>query len=257
MINCYLDIETIPAQGDARQPFIATAIANYKPPSTLTKAQACSMLQLSAPATKAISKDDAIEQWVVMFGAAKSAMVAEHEWRKTALDGTHGEIISIAWAVEDGVIDTSWRDIEGDTINERDMIRTFFVMLTTQLNIAGLKGGSASMDKPYFIGHNIPFDLKFIFRRAVILGIKPPFELPFAGYHGRDYFDNMMAWGGRGEYIGQDALCKALDIEGKPEGVTGSVVWDYVKDGKVDEVVIYNADDVDKARQIHKRLTFA
>ncbi|WP_284692740.1 3'-5' exonuclease, partial [Escherichia coli] len=33
---------------------------------------------------------------------------------------------------------------------------------------------------PVFIGHNIAeFDLKFLFQRAVVLGVKPPKVIPF------------------------------------------------------------------------------
>ena len=139
MISVALDIETIPGQNN-RQQFIDAAIANYKPPSSLTKEQACFALRYTKEQAKAVSKAEAVELWAKEYGALEAEGLGEHEWRKTALDGTYGEVISIAWAVDDGDIDTVCRNIVGDTINEKEMMRTFFVMLTTQLNILGIKG---------------------------------------------------------------------------------------------------------------------
>jgi len=250
MINTYFDLETVPNQSN-RQEFVDNAISNYKPPSSLSKTAACSALGLSPAETKVISKDESIIQWVKKFGEENSYKEADHEWRKTALDGTYGEVISIAWAVGDSEIFAHARAIDSP-VTEAEMIQEFFVILNDWLT----SESGISIDKPYFIGHNIPFDLKFLFRRAVILGIKPPFELPFSGYHGKDYFDNMYAWCGRGEKISQHNLCKALGLEGKPEGVTGATVWDYVKAGKIDEVVEYNKDDIRAVREVYNRLQF-
>ena len=36
----------------------------------------------------------------------------------------------------------------------------------------------------------------------------------------------------------------------------GSKVWDAVKNGEIDKVAEYCRDDVDKLRQIHKRMMF-
>jgi len=266
MISVFLDIETICAQGNARQAFIDSAIANYKPPSTLTKTAACLDLGVSVSAAKGISKDEAIQQWVERFGPAAAEAVGDAEWRKTSLDGGQGEVISIAWAVGDGEIGSVSRDYK-DASSEPPMINAFFNRLITGLTHPQIISRDATTgredvvrqrhtDKPYFIGHNIPFDLKFLFRRAVILGIKPPFELPFNGWHGKDYYDNMYAWCGKGDRISQDNLCKALGLEGKPDGIDGSRVWDEVKAGNISRVVEYNKSDVHAVRSVYNRLTF-
>lgn len=247
MINCYLDLETIPDQtSDAWLPDMST----YKPPSSLTKAQVAADFGWSEAEAKIPNKAEAIALWVKKFGMEAAMAAADHEWRKTSFDGGQGEVISIAWAVGDGDIFSHQRTNDPGT--EHEMVGDFFGLLEDEMAFNS-KGWTL---KPYFIGHNIPFDLKFLFRRAVILGIKPPFELPFNGYHGKDYYDNMYAWCGRGDRISQDNLCKALGLEGKPDGIDGSKVWDEVKAGNIDKVVEYNRDDVRAVREVYKRLTF-
>ena len=63
--------------------------------------------------------------------------------------------------------------------------------------------------------------------------------------------------GGTGGRIKLDALCKALGIEGKPDDIDGSKVWDFVKAGEHQKVCDYCADDVRKTREIYQRMTGA
>lgn len=243
-MNVYLDIETIPGQG-LYEEFLKEAPDNFKAPSTLTKAKACEDLGLTGNDAKFTSKDDAIAKWEKQFSEEKAPEVAEENWRKTSFDGAKGEIISIAWAVCDQDVKSVSRELGG---SESDMLREFFSRLDNYLNGR----------PPYFIGQFVAgFDLKFIFHRAVILGVKPPFDLPFNGRHGKDFYDTQTAWAGFGGRMSQDNMCKALGIEGKPGDIDGSKVWDHVRDGMIDRVVEYNIDDVNKVRQMHKRLTFS
>jgi len=48
---------------------------------------------------------------------------------------------------------------------------------------------------------------------------------------------------------GQRLGCFDLDID-------GSKVWQYVQDGKIREVAEYCAKDVERTRQIYKRMNF-
>ncbi len=88
------------------------------------------------------------------------------------------------------------------------------------------------------------------------MGVKPPFKLPFNGRHGSDFFCTQIAWAGFKGRASQDSICNALGIDGKPDDIDGSKVWDFVRDGKVKRVEEYNIDDVEKNREIYKRLTF-
>lgn len=243
-MNVFLDIETIPAQGDSFNEYLEAEKREFKAPSTLTKTQACADLGLTGNDAKFTSKDDAIRLWEQRFAEEKAPDVAEEKWRKTSFDGAAGEIITIAWAVEDGEIRCVGRDL-GES--EAGLIGSFFSTLKSELG----------RQQPYFIGQFIGgFDLKFIYHRAVILGVKPPFSLPFNGRHKSDFFCTQIAWAGYNNRMSQNNLCKALGIEGKPDDIDGSQVWDFVKAGNTDRVAEYNIDDVNKVRQIYNRLTF-
>ena len=221
-MNCYLDIETIPAQPkDEAKAIIAESI--------------------SAPAT--MKKQETIDDWhngADKYAGVKEATIDE-AYRKTALDGAKGHICSIAFAIEDQEVLAVYDN------KETELLRLFFTSLHNQLDGR----------PPFFIGQFIGgFDLKFIFHRAVILGVKPPFELPFWGRHNQHFFDNQQAWAGFNGRMSQDNLCKALGIDGKPSDITGANVYDHWLDGDIKRIAEYNKDDVEKARLIHKRLTF-
>ena len=245
-MKVFFDIETVPAQSGPHsyEHYLAAEKDSFKAPSSLTKAQACKDLGLIGDDAKYTSKDDAIAKWEVKFAEEKAPQVAEEKWRKTSFDGGAGEVISIAWAFDDGEILSLARQLDQ---SESDMISAFFEIIEME---CGNK-------QPYFIGQYIAgFDLKFIFHRAVILGVKPNFNLPFDGRHGKDFYCTQAAWAGYGGRMSQDSLCKAMGIVGKPDDIDGSKVWDFVRDGKVERVEEYNRDDVNKVRQIYNRLTF-
>ena len=164
-------------------------------------------------------------------------------WLKTSFDGAKGQICSIAWKVEGGPMNSVSQSAHG----ERVMLDILFEHLKN--NCDGRP--------PFFIGHYIAgFDLKFIFHRAVVLGIKPPFNIPFDGRHGKDYYCTQAAWAGFGGRMSQDNLCKALGIEGKPGDISGANVWDHYKTGNIDRIEEYNRDDVEKVELIYNRLNF-
>ena len=109
-----------------------------------------------------------------------------------------------------------------------------------------------------WIGHNIRnFDLPFLYKRSVILGIKPPIDVPFSsGPSSKQVFDTMTEWAGWNKYISQDALCRLLGLPVK-EGMTGADVYQYWQDGRYPEILEYNKRDVETVRAIHRRMTFA
>lgn len=242
-MNCGLDIETVPCAD--KQSFIDEAINNFKAPSTLTKAQAAAELNLSEAAIKSASAAEVVAQWEKEFAATKALGIAEQAWRRTALDGTYGRVLSIAWRLSNGV--------DGQVINNPDLEENTLIHFVSELSIQLHK--DAHGRPPFFIGHNIEWDLKFLFRRCVILGINPIFNLPFKGRHDKDYFCTMQAWCGYGERISLDNLCVALDIPAKSE-MDGSMVCDYWLANRYDEIAAYNMEDVGAALAAHKRLTW-
>ena len=242
MIICF-DIETVPAAN--KQPFIDDAKANFKAPSTLTKGDAGADLGLAGDALKYAGKDEVIALWEKSMAEKKAPELAEANWRKTSLDGTKGRILSIAWQSDHSA---------GLHINppesERETIQSFFDGLSQSLSLHG-KGRP-----PFFVGHNLTFDLKFLFRRCVILGIRPPFELPFKGRHRSDYFCTMQAWCEYGERISLASLSEALSIESTND-IDGSMICDMWLQGQYEKIGAYNQDDVALTMQVYKALTFA
>jgi hypothetical protein len=116
--------------------------------------------------------------------------------------------------------------------------------------------------RPVFIGHNlVGFDLRFLYQRSVMLGIRPPVWLPINAKPWDDsVFDTMTAWAGFGNRVSLDKLCRAFGIAAKGseigEEIDGSKVYDFVKAGRIKDVAKYCAADVERTRQVHRRLTF-
>lgn len=224
-MNTFIDVETIPQQPEA-------------------EAMAEIAKTIQAPAQ--MSKPETIAAWHSgegTYAGVKQALI-EETYRKTSFDGTKGEIISISFAVEDSPVIKIHR---GMFAEEAEMLEA------AKLEILASLGGKS----PWFIGHNIGgFDLKFLFQRYVINRVNPQIDFKHWGRHGSQYYDTMQAWAGYGNRISQDNLCKALGIEGKPDDIDGSKVWDFYRAGKIEEIANYNADDVEKVRAIYKRMNF-
>jgi hypothetical protein len=237
-MKVFLDIETAPSLAPTIREELAAKIG---PPATYSKA-------------------DSIATW----NAEKKPALVEEAWRKTALDGSAGQIAVIGVAIDDGEIATySIHEVDGfKGLDEFDAAATWSASEKTILEWFFSHLYSAydpSQDRlPTFIGHNLTaFDLRFIWQRAVINGVQPPAMLPVnpAAWSDRIY-DTMTEWAGRGNRISLDRLCRALGMDGKGDDIDGSKVWDYLKDGRFDEVAAYCRADVAKTREIYRRMTF-
>lgn len=97
-----------------------------------------------------------------------------------------------------------------------------------------------------FNGHG--FDLPVLRYRAML------HSLPAAGLNCRGYFnrysndcldlcDALSSFDGRGK-MKLDALCRFLGLAGKPEGIDGSEVAEFVRQGRIQEVADYCETDV-------------
>ena len=222
MMETFFDIETICQQPEE-------------------EAKAIIAETIKAPAQ--MKKAETIADWHNGEGkyAGEKDAAIEAAYRQTSFDGAKGQIVSIALAIEDGETVGFIND------SEKELLREAFSFIKSET-----KGRP-----PYFIGHYISgFDLRFLYQRAVINNVKPSFEIKFNGRHKKDYYDTMIEWAGFKDRISQDNLCKALGIEGKPDGIDGSKVWDFYKEGRIEEIKTYNIDDVEKVRMIYKRLEF-
>jgi len=215
----YWDIETIPAQDpDIR----AEILAGIKPPGTFKKA-------------------DSIAAWMAENAEAE----ADSEWLKTSFDGGTGQIVCIGCADGDGLAH-SYSAGDLSRTGERSVIDAFFGALTD--------AGHRTL-----VGHNIiGFDLPFLWKRCMVLGIKPPALLPRNPKPWSELVqDTMLLWDSAQRQGGSmDRICRLLGIPGKGN-FGGADVWPAIRDGRFDDVAEYCRGDVERTRAMFKRLTFA
>lgn len=186
-----------------------------------------------------LKKQETIDKWLA---EDKPAAVAEAV-KKTCFDGSLGKIVCIGWAFNDLDPGSAYGN------DEKYIIHSFF----SDVRIATHNSG------PLFVGHNITgFDLRFLWQRCVVLGIKPPPAIPFkAKPWDSTIFDTMAAWNPeRDKKISLDRLCKALRVPTPKDVMDGSQVWDYVKAGRIEEVAAYCRGDVEAVRACYRKMTF-
>jgi hypothetical protein len=223
-MRIFLDIETAPGQADWVREEVA---AGVKPPATLKKAES-------------------ISAWF----ENEYPHAVEEAWHRTGLDGTFGQVVCIGYALNDeaphvGVV----RDLSRAA--EVDMLFEFFDAMHD------VHDGSHGR-VPQMIGHNvINFDLRFLWMRAVVCGIKPPMWWPRDPKPwGEAVYDTMTQWCGARDRISLDRLCRALGLEGKGDGPTGADVWPMVQRGEWGAIADYCKADVERTRNVYRRMTF-
>lgn len=239
-MNVYFDIETIPVQDPE---LIAEMRVELK--AELDEALDC----IRAPSNY---KDEAkIREYV---NAKHAELLAAHEGKvqdailKTSFDGGLGQVCVIGWAIED---DAPMSRHVGNLTpsDERVVLQHFF---------ASLDNLYSPTNRITLIGHNvIGFDIRFVWQRAMVLGVKPPFWMPRDPKPwGDTTFDTMLAWSGLKQGGSMDKLCRIFGIPGKGD-MDGSKVWPMVQEGRIAEVAEYCRGDVERTRALHRRMTFA
>lgn len=159
----------------------------------------------------------------------------------TSLDGLYGRIACIAWCSDDSEILSTMPDH-----SEAEAIGCFYDYL------------SFSQDD-YFCGHKIhSFDLPFLKHRSIILDIEPPNAL-WKAMNAKPWDscikDTLLMWSNdKWKKGSMERLCKAFGIAGKGDFDGSMVAETWLKDPK--KVIDYCVDDVERTRQIYKRLTF-
>ena len=157
---------------------------------------------------------------------------AQEAWERTALDGWKGHVSCIV------ANDEKWAI--GDVGSEKVMLQDFF----------------NQMQESTLVGHNIiGFDIQFLTKRALVLGVKlPPEHIWPRNLKPWDnkVFDTMTAFGNGKEFISLDNLARNLGIKGKGD-TTGKQVHYMWQQGLHDEIAEYCADDVRIVREIHER----
>ena len=214
-MNIYLDIETIPTQNPE---LIKHVSENVKAPGNYKDPEKI---------------------------AAYIAEAADSEVLKTSFDGAYGHIICISYAIGDS--DPSTLNIE-TVDDEKLMLEMFYSGLNAFVG--------DGWQNPVFVCHNIQgFDLPFLKKRSMILGVKPS---PIIRFNSKPWdanpYDTMMQWDAK-NFASLDKLCKAFCIDGKGD-VDGSMVYEMWKAGKHQEISDYCYDDVIKVRQLYYRMEY-
>lgn len=229
----YFDFETIPGQAEWVRSHvydkIEDQIQKLKPPGNY-------------------KKQESIDAWLTME-AQKLRSSADETYRRFALDGGYGEIISIAWAENDDEPEVICRGPEDDAMSERELITTWFD--------AVVKNRPNRLSGAQWIGHNhVGFDFPFLYKRCVVNRIIPPYYMPFGVKPWDDrLYDTMLKWADGGR-ISQDNLCQILGLPGKPDEIDGSKVYDTWLNGDMELIMDYNQADVRAVQAIHRRMTF-
>lgn len=170
---------------------------------------------------------------------------------KTSFDGAFGRIICIGYAVDEDPAQYFCNDG-----NEKKTLQEFWDLVNAlsifprnpQYPDYGLQ----------FIGHNVmDFDLRFIYQRSIVLGVKPAYELNFARYRSYPIYDTMKEWvKWANSSVGLEYLAIALGIPSPKDGIDGSQVAEFYKKGKVKEICEYCKRDVQTTRDVFRKMTF-
>jgi predicted PolB exonuclease-like 3'-5' exonuclease len=215
----YFDIESLPAQDPAIRAELAAAV--------------------TAPAI--YKKPESIAEWL----AENREKEAEAAWLKTSFDGGVGHVFCIAYAIGDG----DPRVLYQPTLSRENEIATLEVFFRDLAQAGHVQ----------LVGHNIVgFDIGFLWKRAMVLGVKPPFNFPRNPKPWSEMVcDTMTLWDSQQRAGGSmDRICRLLGITGK-DGFSGADVWPAIKRGEFERVAEYCKDDVRRTREMHKRMTFS
>jgi hypothetical protein len=181
------------------------------------------------------------------------AACSEEGYRRLALDGDFGRVLTIGLIVE-----------QGDQIIHRGLLgrerRTMMFHLDEARTLRGfwklLAGFNVSRD--LVVGHNLfDFDLPFLYKRSIIRRVRPTVELPFTRYRSRPVFDTMHQWNkwSPRKFISLDRLAKVLGLESsKGQGIDGRLVYDRFCEGCHQEIADYCLRDVDLVRAAYYRM---
>ncbi|MGV2099008.1 ribonuclease H-like domain-containing protein [Rhizobium sp. 21-4511-3d] len=187
-----------------------------------------------------MKKADTIAAWEK---ESKPAAI-EEAIAKTSFDAAYGEICCIGWAFDDEAPQSVSRIAADD---EKATVLRFFQRLEQ----------GYTHQSPTIVGHYVAgFDIRFITRRCMILGIRLPSFWPLDPKPWDDkVFDTMTAWSGVRDTISMENLCQALGIPGKGD-IDGSMVAQLFAEGKHEVIADYCRGDICRTREIHKKMLF-
>lgn len=220
----YIDLETLPPEID-----IEEFKNNLSPPANIKKQE---------------TKDKWIEEnWL-------------EKYKKLAVNTDVANICSLGMAVEDGDVNVYLSEKR----DEKQLLMDFHQDLLEQLqkDIEEDFEIEVNQDLIIWVGfNNKKFDMDLLWKRALFHGLYDLCKLIPRERYTKQIFDIMEYWNPfeYNKMISQDDLCKFFGIEGKPDSIDGSKIYDAWQDKRFDEISDYNADDVVKVRELYKMVT--
>lgn len=225
----YLDIETIPtSRPDVVQQVRDEAIADlnakadaiasqYKKPETIDKHMA------SLPCV-----DDMVRE----------------RMSRMALDGATCEVVCIGMALEeDNLRFRQFMHRAPEYEDEESTIR------------AAVCAASEWNTPPFFVGHNLEWDLRILRQRCMYYGIRLGDGI-FRPDNRDTYGCTMREWCGYRDRISFDALCRALGVTSPKQDMIGADVWAAWQAGEYNRIAEYNRADVMATAECWRKLTF-
>lgn len=180
-----------------------------------------------------ISKAETIEAWKL----EKLPGLIEEAVKKTSFDGGLGQVICVGFALDDN------EPITLTAPDETDLLQS----------LAAMKFGPS----PLIVGHNVAWDIRFLWQRFVVRNVPAPAWLRQAVRSKPwDLADTMTLWNpDRERKVSLDKLCRILCVPTSKGEMDGSKVWDAYKAGKLEEIAAYCRADVRATRDCYRRMT--
>lgn len=197
-----------------------------------------SIEELMEKAPASYKKPESIRAW-----AEENQM---EQYRKQALDSMQGEILAVGWAYNG---DKPTCHIRVDGMSEYDLLNvaTEYIVPT-----AKMQRGLA----PTWVGHNVKnFDLPWLWRKCIKYGLYDLARVIPRGRYPKDVEDTMEMWAtDYKDHVSLSKIAAFLGIDGKTNGLDGSMVYDAWCAGEYDRITEYCVGDVELTREIHAKM---
>lgn len=166
--------------------------------------------------------------------------------------GTFGEVLSIAWAVDDDPIQCIYRT-NLQPFAERALLDQFAREMRKVLTHHTIDVNKQRYEAKLWVGHNVKdFDLSFLRKRFLVHRLDSQIDFNLNKRDG--VFDTKFEWDGykASNFTPLKEICMALNIPVKSNGLSGDKVWEAALEGRFEEIAEYNCEDVEAVRQIFK-----
>lgn len=180
------------------------------------------------------SKAETIAKWE----AEDKPAIVKEAVSKTAFDGALGRVVCVCLAFDDEGV--------ASVIGQESEILTGLAELLAR----------HERETVTVVGHNVAWDVRFLWQRYVVHGIRIPRAIRTAARAKPwETEDTMLLWNPeRDRRISLDRLCKTLRVPSSKGEMDGSKVWDYFREGRIEEIVAYCRADVVAMRTCHQRM---